>query len=124
NIVFEDADLNAAAAGAVSGIFAATGQTCIAGSRLLVQNSIKEKFVARLLELARSAKIGDPMQAGTNIGPVTTPAQYKKILDYIDIAKGEGARCLLGGKPASGEGNIGGAFLEYTHLSHFRHNTR
>src|ERR1044072_8065026 len=85
NIDFEDADLAAAAAGAVSGIFAATGQTCIAGSRLLVQRSIKDKFVDRLLELARSAKIGNPMQADTNIGPVTTPAQYKKILDYIDI---------------------------------------
>ena len=114
NIVFEDADLAAAAAGAVSGIFAATGQTCIAGSRLLVQNSIKEKFVARLLELAKSAKIGDPMQSDTNIGPVTTPAQYKKILDYIDIAKAEGARCLLGGKPASGDGIVGGQFVEPT----------
>src|SRR6202000_529319 len=114
NIVFEDADLAAAAAGAVSGIFAATGQTCIAGSRLLVQNSIKEKFVERLLELARAARIGDPMKSDTNIGPITTPAQYKKVLDYIDIAKAEGARCLLGGKPASGSGVIGGQFVEPT----------
>jgi acyl-CoA reductase-like NAD-dependent aldehyde dehydrogenase len=114
NIVFEDADLTAAAAGAVSGIFAATGQTCIAGSRLLVQNSIKDKFVERLLGLARSAKIGDPMKSDTNIGPVTTPAQYKKILDYIDIAKKEGARCLLGGKPATGAGIVGGQFVEPT----------
>lgn len=109
NIVFEDADLTAAAAGAISGIFAATGQTCIAGSRLLVQSSIKEKFVARVLELAKSAKIGDPMQADTNVGPITTPAQYKKVLDYIDIAKAEGARCLLGGKPAAGDGIKGGS---------------
>ena len=114
NIVFEDADLAAAASGAVSGIFAATGQTCIAGSRLLVQNSIKDKFVERLLGLAKSARIGDPMQSDTNIGPVTTPAQYKKILDYIDIAKAEGARCLLGGKPASGAGIKGGQFVEPT----------
>lgn len=114
NIVFEDADLTAAAAGAISGIFAATGQTCIAGSRLLVQSSIKEKFVARVLELAKSAKIGDPMQADTNVGPITTPAQYKKVLDYIDIAKAEGARCLLGGKPASGDGIKGGQFVEPT----------
>src|ERR1700755_1348416 len=89
NIVFEDADMSAAAAGAVSGIFAATGQTCIAGSRLPVQNSLKDKVVERLLQLARTAKIGDPMEPDTNIGPVTTPAQYKKILDYIDVAKGE-----------------------------------
>ncbi len=114
NIVFEDADLAAAASGVISGIFAATGQTCIAGSRLLVQNSIKDKFVERLVELAKSAKIGDPMQSDTNIGPVTTPAQYKKILDYIDIAKAEGARCLLGGKPASGAGIKGGQFVEPT----------
>ena len=114
NIVFEDADLTAAAAGAISGIFAATGQTCIAGSRLLVQSSIKEQFVARVLELAKSAKIGDPMQADTNVGPITTPAQYKKVLDYIDIAKAEGARCLLGGRPASGDGIKGGQFVEPT----------
>src|SRR5690606_37144759 len=79
NIVFDDCDLTAAVAGAVSGIFAATGQTCIAGSRLLVQNSVRERFVNRLLELARSAKIGDPMDPGTNVGPITTPNQYKKV---------------------------------------------
>lgn len=114
NIVFADCDLNAAAAGVVSGIFAATGQTCIAGSRLLVQNSIKEAFVERLLDLARTARKGDPMQIDTNIGPVTTPAQYQKILDYIAIAKDEGATCLLGGTPAEGPGLTGGQFVEPT----------
>jgi aldehyde dehydrogenase (NAD+) len=109
NIVFDDADLDAAAAGAVSGIFAATGQTCVAGSRLLVQNSIREEFTRRLVEIAKTAKIGDPMQADTNIGPVTTAPQYKKVLDYIDIAKGEGATCLFGGGPA--EGMPGGQFV-------------
>jgi (Z)-2-((N-methylformamido)methylene)-5-hydroxybutyrolactone dehydrogenase len=114
NIVFEDADLTAAAAGAVSGIFAATGQTCVAGSRLLVQNSIREAFVERLLALAASARIGDPMQPDTNIGPITTPAQYRKVLDYIDIAKAEGARCVFGGGPATGEGLTGGQFVQPT----------
>src|SRR5690606_13094079 len=114
NIVFDDCDLTAAVAGAVSGIFAATGQTCIAGSRLLVQNSVRERFVDRLLELARSAKIGDPMDPGTNVGPITTPNHYKKVLDYIDVARAEGARCVLGGKPASGEGILGGQFVEPT----------
>ena len=71
-------------------------------------------LVARVLELAKSAKIGDPMQADTNVGPITTPAQYKKVLDYIDIAKAEGARCLLGGRPASGDGIKGGQFVEPT----------
>ncbi len=100
NIIFADANLDAAAAGAVSGIFAATGQTCIAGSRLLVQNSIKEEVTERLVAMARTARIGDPMLPETNIGPVTTPPQYRKILDYIEIAKGEGARLIAGGGPS------------------------
>ncbi|MES2482444.1 MAG: aldehyde dehydrogenase [Pseudomonadota bacterium] len=114
NIVFDDADLDQAASGAISGIFAATGQTCIAGSRLLVQNSIKDKFTERVRELGASARKGNPMKADTNIGPVTTPAQYRKILDYIDIAKSEGARCILGGGPATGPELTGGQFVEPT----------
>jgi aldehyde dehydrogenase (NAD+) len=114
NIVFADANLDAAASGAVSGIFAATGQTCIAGSRLLVQNSIKEEFVAKLVALAKSAKIGDPMQEDTNIGPVTTPPQYQKILDYIDVAKTDGATLVYGGNPASGPDVKGTQFVEPT----------
>ena len=114
NIVFADCDLDKAAAGAISGIFAATGQTCIAGSRLLVQNSIKEKFTQKVVELGATARKGNPMLADTNIGPVTTPAQYKKILDYIDIAKSEGARCILGGGPATSPDLPGGQFVEPT----------
>ena len=75
NIVFDDCDLDAAASGAISGIFAATGQTCIAGSRLLVQNSIRETFTDRVVALGESARKGDPMSADTNIGPVTTRPQ-------------------------------------------------
>ena len=114
NIVFEDCDLDAAVSGAVSGIFAATGQTCIAGSRVLVQNSIREKFSQRLVELGRTARKGDPMLPETNIGPVTTAPQYRKILDYIEIAKAEGARCLLGGGPATSADLPGGQFVEPT----------
>jgi len=114
NIVFDDADLDAAAAGAVSGIFAATGQTCIAGSRLLVQKSVRTRFVEKLLSIAKMARLGDPMRPETNIGPVTTPPQYKKVLDYISIAKAEGARCVLGGEPAKGEGIVGGQFVQPT----------
>ena len=114
NVVFEDCDMDAAVSGAVSGIFAATGQTCIAGSRLLVQNSIRDIFVAKLREVASTARIGDPMLATTNIGPVTTLPQYNKVMDYIAIAKAEGARCILGGQAASGEGVMGGQFVEPT----------
>ena len=95
NIVFEDTDREAAVMGAISGIFAATGQTCIAGSRLLVQRSIHDEFVKRIVEVASKAKIGDPMLKETNVGPVTTPPQYKKVIDYINIAKAEGAKCIM-----------------------------
>ena len=114
NIVFDDCDIDQAAAGAVSGIFAAAGQTCIAGSRLLVQNTIREDFTRRVAELGKSARKGDPMLAETNIGPITTPAQYKKVLDYIGIAKAEGARCILGGGPAESPDLPGGQFVEPT----------
>ena len=114
NIVFEDADLEAAVMGAISGIFAATGQTCIAGSRLLLQRSIHDRFVERLVEVARDAKIGDPMSMDTHVGPVTTPPQYRKVLDYIEIAKQEGAECILGGRPYGGEGARGRQFVEPT----------
>jgi aldehyde dehydrogenase (NAD+) len=114
NIVFEDADFEAAVMGAISGIFAATGQTCIAGSRLLVQRTIHDKFVKRLVEVASEAKIGDPMSVETHVGPVTTAPQYEKILQYIEVAKEDGATCVLGGKPHTGDGIQGDRFVEPT----------
>ncbi len=97
NVVFEDADIDQAVFGAISGIFAATGQTCIAGSRLLVQDSIHDVFVEKLLAVARTARMGDPSDPGTQVGPVTTPPQFQKVLEYIDIARSEGATAVLGG---------------------------
>ena len=114
NIVFEDADFEAAVMGAISGIFAATGQTCIAGSRLLVHRSIHDQFVARLVEVAGAATIGDPMLVDTHVGPVTTPAQYQKILNYIAIGKAEGAQCILGGGPCRVAGATGQQFVQPT----------
>jgi len=113
NIVFDDADLDAAVPGAISGIFAASGQTCIAGSRLLLQDGIYDEFVARLVDLAGNAVLGDPMDPATNISPVATRAQHEKILSYIEIAKAEGATCILGGKAAQPKGS-GGYFIEPT----------
>jgi len=108
NIVFEDAVMEDAVNGAVSGIFAATGQTCIAGSRLLVQESIHDKFVDKLLALAKTARMGNPMSLETQVGPVTTQPQYQKILSYIDVAKNEGAKLRMGGgaatRPECGKG--------------------
>ncbi|WP_309969345.1 aldehyde dehydrogenase [Variovorax guangxiensis] len=114
NIVFEDADLDQACVGAVAGIFGAAGQMCTAGSRLLVQNSIRQAFTERLLDMARKLKMGDPMSADTEIGPIATPPQYEKVLHYIDVAKSDGARCILGGGPATGPGLKGGMFVEPT----------
>ncbi|MEE8308183.1 MAG: aldehyde dehydrogenase [Gammaproteobacteria bacterium] len=117
NIVFDDANLDQAVQGAISGIFAASGQTCIAGSRLLLQDSIHDAFLERLLKMARTARIGDPMSADTQIGPITTEPQYRKILDYIEIAKNEGARCVLGGGPASAPAGSQGLFVQPTIFS-------
>ncbi len=114
NIVFADADIEAAVMGAISGIFAATGQTCLAGSRLLLQRSIHDKFVARLVEIGRSARIGDPMNSDTNIGPVTTAPQFEKVLSYIELAKAEGAICVLGGNRHWCPDVSGGQFVEPT----------
>src|SRR4029079_4627716 len=89
HIVFDDAELDNAAKGVISGILAATGQTCVAGSRLLVQASIHDQVVDRLLTLARTAKMGNPMDTSTQVGPITNKPQLEKVLNYIDIAKSE-----------------------------------
>jgi (Z)-2-((N-methylformamido)methylene)-5-hydroxybutyrolactone dehydrogenase len=114
NIVFDDADLNDAVKGVVSGIFAATGQTCIAGSRALVHSSIHDEFVEKLLVLAKTARMGDPLEVTTQVGPITTRPQYEKVLEYIRIAKGEGAVCRLGGAPADRPECGSGWFVEPT----------
>ncbi|QLH19712.1 aldehyde dehydrogenase [Streptomyces sp. Rer75] len=124
NIVFADADLEAAANGAVSGIFAATGQTCIAGSRLLVQESVHDEVVRRVVDLAGTARMGDPMDQHTQVGPITTPAQYAKVLDYVDIARREGAALALGGKAATRPECGSGWFVEPTVFTGVRNTMR
>jgi acyl-CoA reductase-like NAD-dependent aldehyde dehydrogenase len=108
NIVFEDAILDDAVNGAISGIFAASGQSCLAGSRLLLHDSIHDEFVERLVNAVKTAVLGDPTQPGTQIGPVTTRQQYEKVLDYIQVGLDDGATCVLGGKaserPECGDG--------------------
>lgn len=114
NIVFDDADLENAVKGVVSGIFAATGQTCIAGSRALVHRPIHDAFLERLLTLAKAARMGNPLEPGTQIGPMTTRPQYEKVLEYIGIAKNEGATCRLGGAAAARPECGSGWFVEPT----------
>jgi acyl-CoA reductase-like NAD-dependent aldehyde dehydrogenase len=114
NIVFDDADLDQAVMGAVAGIFGAAGQTCMAGSRLLVQRGIHDRFVAMLIDVASKAIVGDPAKMGTQVGPIATKAQFQKILDYIEIAKDGGAKCVLGGHALAGEGYGQGQFVAPT----------
>ncbi|MEK7230987.1 MAG: aldehyde dehydrogenase, partial [Pseudomonadota bacterium] len=114
NIVFDDAEMDNAVKGAISGIFAATGQTCIAGSRLLVQQSIHDQFVEKLVAFARTAKMGNPMEIDTQVGPVTNLPQLEKVLKYIDIAKSEGVQTALGGAKATRPECGDGWFVEPT----------
>ena len=114
NIVFDDANVEEAVKGVVSGIFAASGQTCIAGSRALIHRPIHDSFVERLLALAKTARKGNPLDSATQVGPITTQPQYQKILDYIRIAKREGAICRLGGAAAERPECGSGWFVEPT----------
>lgn len=114
NIIFDDADLDQAVKGAVAGIFGAAGQTCMAGSRLLVQRGVHDKVVEMLTEIAGNAVIGDPARMETQVGPIATTAQFEKILSYIDIAKEGGANCVLGGCALKGEQYGQGQFVAPT----------
>lgn len=114
NIVFEDADLDAAVNGVIAGIFAASGQTCMAGSRVLVHTSRHDELVERLVARVSKARLGDPNAADTEIGPVATEPQLARTLEYIGIAKAEGARCVLGGERASRAECGSGWFVEPT----------
>ena len=122
NIVFDDADLAQAVKGVVSGIFAASGQSCQAGSRLLVQESIHDRFIAMLVEFMRDVKLGDPALPDTQMGPISTRPQFEKILGYIDIGKQEGAKCVLGGRARPDLGS--GWFVEPTIFTGVRNDMR
>jgi aldehyde dehydrogenase (NAD+) len=118
NIVFDDADLDQAVKGAIAGIFGAAGQTCMAGSRLLLQESIHDSFLERLIETMKQAKIGDPSKEETQIGPLATRAQWEKVLHMIEMGKAEGARCVLGGNALSGPEYGQGQFVAPTIFTH------
>lgn len=97
NVIFDDADLEAAAKAAASGIFFNAGQVCSAGSRVLVQERVYDEVVERIAARARSLRIGDPLDRKTALGPVISEKQMKSILDYVDIGRNEGATLVTGG---------------------------
>ncbi len=114
NIIFDDASLNHAIIGALAGIFGATGQTCIAGSRLLVQRPVYQEVVERLAARAKQIRLGNPLDKTTDMGTVANEPQYLRILKAIDAAKAAGARLVSGGKAATGEHLGDGLFIEPT----------
>ncbi len=98
NILFEDADLESAINGVVAGVFAASGQSCVAGSRLLVQRSIYDEVVQRLRDRAAGIRIGDPAETNTEMGPIATEAQLETIDRMVTQAKADGAKLVYGGE--------------------------
>jgi acyl-CoA reductase-like NAD-dependent aldehyde dehydrogenase len=97
NIVFADSNLDHAVAGAMMGIFYNQGQVCCAGSRLFVEESVKDEFLAKLTERADRIAVGDPMDKATQMGPQVSEEQLNRIKVYVDIARGEGAAVVAGG---------------------------
>lgn len=124
HLVFPDADLEKAAAGVVAGVFGAAGQTCIAGSRALVHRDVYADMASRLVERARRIKLGDPLDEATEMGPLASPAQHKKVLEYIKIGLDEGAELLCGGQAPEGGGLKSGWFVEPTIFGAVRNDMR
>jgi aldehyde dehydrogenase (NAD+)/betaine-aldehyde dehydrogenase len=115
SLVFEDADLDAAVAGALYGIYYNAGQTCEARSRVLLHASIYDRFVESFLERAKRLRVGDPEDPLTHVGAISLPEQFEKIRAYCEIASNEGARALAGGSAVHpGGANAGGTFWEAT----------
>jgi acyl-CoA reductase-like NAD-dependent aldehyde dehydrogenase len=114
NIVFDDAVLPAAINGSAFAIFHNQGQACIAGSRLLLHEKIAEPFLAGLLRLASSIRLGNPLLMTTEMGPLTSPGHRDRVLAYVKIAQQEGGEVLLGGKPPPDEELAKGCYVEPT----------
>src|SRR5215467_1027300 len=106
NIVFADSDLEQAVAGAMMGIFYNQGQVCCAGSRLFVEESVKDEFVNKLSEKAGKIVVGDPSDKATQMGPQVSAEQLHRIKGYVDIARQEGAAVVVGGESPRLEGSL------------------
>ncbi|ANY06531.1 aldehyde dehydrogenase [Pseudonocardia sp. HH130630-07] len=110
-VVFPDADLESAANGIIAGVFAATGQTCMAGSRLVVHADVHDELVRLIAERAATIELGDPEAESTEMGPVANAPQYEKVLGYLETARAEGNTIVCGGGPDAG---LGGYFVRPT----------
>jgi aldehyde dehydrogenase (NAD+) len=113
NVVFADADMDAALRGALTGIFYNKGEVCAAGSRLLVEQRVHDEFVGKLVDRVKGLKVGDPMDKGTRMGPVVSAQQLETVLSYVDAGRREGATLASGGERVRvGEGR--GYFVQPT----------
>jgi (Z)-2-((N-methylformamido)methylene)-5-hydroxybutyrolactone dehydrogenase len=110
-VVFADADLDAAANGVLAGVFAASGQTCLAGSRLLVERAVHDELVAKVVARAEAIRLGDPTAAETEMGPLANAPQFAKVTELLEAAKTEGATVACGGEASS---ELGGFFVRPT----------
>jgi acyl-CoA reductase-like NAD-dependent aldehyde dehydrogenase len=117
NVVFDDADLDAAVVGVVAGVFAAAGQTCIAGSRALVHRDVYDEFLRRLLERTADIRLGPPTDPETQVGPIATPAHLEHIRALVESAREQGATVAAGGEPAVLPAAPGGSYYRPTVLT-------
>jgi aldehyde dehydrogenase (NAD+) len=106
DIVFADANLDRAVPGASMGVYVNSGQICSAGTRVFVQRSIYDEFVERMAAFSKTLKVGDPMDPSSQLGPIVSRRQLDRVLGYVDIGRGEGARLAAGGE------RLGGALAE------------
>lgn len=113
-IIMDDARLDLAVEGSLWGGFGTTGQRCTATSRLIVHEKVYDKFIGMFIDAAKKLRLGDGLDPDTDVGPLINEAQMKKVLDYIEIGKNEGARLVLGGKAATDKGLEKGYFVEPT----------
>jgi len=109
-IVFPDADRDIASNGILYGIFSSSGQSCIAGSRLFVHASIYDEFVGRLVERAKSLRVGHPERPESQVGPLVAAKHRDSVADYVDVGRGEGADVLCGGEAPAGDEFANGAY--------------
>jgi len=116
NIFFADADWETAVEGAVFGVFVNQGEVCSAGSRILVEKSIHDRFLEAVVERARTIRLGDPLDRATRMGPLVTAAHRERVMGYVEAGRREGARLVLGGGKPNGS-LAGGAYLEPTIFS-------
>ncbi len=114
NIIFDDANLTAAMNGSAWAIFHNQGQACIAGSRLIVHEKVADEFLERFVGLAKSIRLGNPLDSNTEMGPLTSTVHRDRVLSYVDVAKQQGGEILAGGKAPANPELAQGCYIEPT----------